>query len=1341
MRTFLKVLLGIILIGIYEYCDGQNKRFFDFNEGLSNSLINKICQDDLGFIWVATEDGLNLFDGIQFKTFTQEEHGLNANYITTLKLDSKGNIWVGLVNGLQKYNYETNTFEEIKIYVNNEQVHPFISEIVDTNNGDIWLATTGLGLIHISKDIGRPRYSTRLNEYFSSLYIRTLFEDSDGLLWLGTDNHGINTYNPNNDKVEKFSSNDRDNPLLSNDITSFCEDKNGDIYVGSIKGGLCKIEKISRRVIPIQPQTNEEAALPVKTLFIDSKHRLWIGTDGTGLWLYNILTEQLEMQAPPSSSFNFSNSKVHTIMEDKAGNIWAGIFQKGLFLFPETKGIFNHYGYQAFGNNSIGSSCVTAISGEDNAIWIGTDGDGLYKYDKITNRVQHLYLQQKSSTHRSTSIFAINNSFKNELWIGTYSNGLFKYDKDKNQTMRFRNNPNDSSSIPSDIITSINTGNDSTLWLSTFGAGIVSFNRFSETFTQGIPLNDSLNSMIPLWVNDVYINDDGNFWIATYEGLVYANLIEETISIYTNENSPLPSRLVYCIKPDNWGNLWIGTFEGLVKITPSTMRFKTYTDKDGLASNVICAIEEDEYYQLWISTHKGLSKLNPIENSFVNFYASDGLQSNEFFRNSVFKTNDNQILFGGINGITEIRKDYNNFARVAPEVMLTKFSCFNNEVKIGDKSGKHTILNRSIVLADTVFIEEKDNVFSIEFTSVDLANQSRITYEYLMDGFDNVWNQNNAGKREATYTNLPHGTYTFKVRGVDKKQYSKPRNLTIIIRPPWYKTVWAKVLWFLLSVTVVYIIVQMYKEKFKRIESERLNEKKMQFFINISHEIRTPLSLIIDPLDKLLSQKTDAETTRLHDIMQQNANRIFRLINQLLDVRKIDKGQMLFKYQKTNVYDFVNQIADSYYYLASSKKIEFNVKAEDKDLFAWIDPLNFEKVIINLLSNAFKFTPQLGSVNVVIKKENNSIKILVSDTGIGIKKIDIERIFDRFYQVDSKETRNTAGTGIGLNLSRSIIKIHKGKLYALNNSDTNGSTFVIELPIGHAHLPAEELVTDENILPTPIQTVRPENNRLNPKYKTRTNTHIMVVEDELEIRDYLESELSAHYKVSTFENGELAHANLHSVMPDLIISDIMMPIMDGISLCKKIKRNVETSHIPVILLTALSKEEDKAEGIETGADMYLVKPFNTKFLISSINNLLDNRRKVEAKVEKRAEKYALEPAEIKSHDEILMQKVMTIIKENISNNKLNVEMLADGVGISRVHMHRKLKEITNQSPRDLIKNIRMKQASYILVNKDLNISEIAYSLGYSSLSHFSTSFKSHYGVSPKEYVENQKSNN
>ena len=1351
VKNFICIL--VCLISLHFISNAQSKNFFDYNEGLSNSLINKLHQDSKGFIWVATEDGLNRFDGIQFKSFfadKEKENSLKNNFVTTIVEDQKGKLWVGQINGLQAYNPETESFSEIELITSDERIHLFISSIIVAESQDIWFTTSGYGLIRVDHRTGETDYNTELNTRLCSKYLRVVYEDKEGVLWIGSDNNGLNSYNPETGELQLFSEfNEKEFQLPSNNISSVCQDNNGYIYVGSLKGGLVRINKSSGKVEKVKSVNKDEEDLPVKSLLFDSKNRLWIGTDGFGIRILNTDLNLMESYSPNTSPFDFSKSKIHSLIEDKGGNVWAGIFQKGLYLFAEAPEIFENYGYRAFGEGSIGSSCVTSIRGIDGQLWVGTDGDGVYRINQEDDKVSHLILKNEDGENYGNNILTIYNGNDDYVWFGTYFNGLIRYNKLTGRLKNYKNDPNNINSLVNDNITCISEDQNGLLWIGTLGGGICRFNPDSEVFYPGLSNSDSINSLIPNWINALFIDRNSNLWIGTYVGLYCYKVETGLLKLFSQADGAIPNNTVFTIKDDQQGNIWVGTYGGLARIDPIKSEIKVFSVEDGLCNNVICAMNQDEFGKIWISTHNGLSRFDPDKENFTNYYASDGLQANEFYKNATYKSENNLLYFGGINGITGVKRNYQELSRNIRDVLLTSFTRFNKPVEIGDKSGKHTILNKSIVLADTIVLHERDNVFSIGFTSGELASQSRISYEYMMEGFDEKWITTNASNRRATYTNLEYGTYKFLVRAVDKGEYSKPRELTIIINPGWYKTPWAKTLWSILIAAFLLGIIRFYKEFITRRHLEKIDDMKMQFFINISHEIKTPLTLIIDPIEKLRRKITDIETSRLYNLVYQNACRISRLVNQLMDVSRIDKGMILIKFQKTNLYQFIRDIAKSFELLASDKKIIFNIISQDEDIEVWIDPLNFEKVIYNLLSNAFKFTPEGGKVDLKISQiqtRNNEsvledrIKIVVEDNGIGIKESDIDRIFNRFYQVDFEDPHHRGGTGVGLHLARALVNLHKGELRAENRTDCQGSRFIIILHPGNEHLPKEDLILDENIIPAPTHRIYkqmlPEISKMMSwnSSNTRNYLKLLVVEDDPEIREYLCAELSQNYKIISAGNGKQAYSMIMEEKPNLVISDIMMPEMDGITLCKKIKGNLETSHIPVILLTALSKDENRAEGIDTGADMYIVKPFNSILLKKIIKNILENRKKLYTQIKAESGQFDVELPKIKSRDEIMMQKVMSIIKENIDNENLNVEMLAEGVGISRVHMHRKLKQITNQSARELIRNIRMKQASYFLTTKDFSISEVAFTLGFSNLSHFSNSFKNYYGVSPKEFI-------
>ena len=656
-----------------------------------------------------------------------------------------------------------------------------------------------------------------------------------------------------------------------------------------------------------------------------------------------------------------------------------------------------------------------------------------------------------------------------------------------------------------------------------------------------------------------------------------------------------------------------------------------------------------------------------------------------------------------------------------------------------------------------------DNTFSIVFSTLQYNNPEQISYQYKIEELSNQWLSTEPGVNRVTYNNLLPGKYTFHVRALSHGNLSEIRTVKILITPPWYEMWWAYCIYaFLFGLLVLgivnYILSRMRhrREIMKREHAEQLNEAKLQFFINISHEIRTPMTLIINPLEKLLAEKKGGEVQKTYLMIYRNAQRILRLINQLMDIRKLDKGQMFMKFRETDMVGFIDDVMLTFDYMARKKKIHFSFEHVMPQLKVWVDMNNFDKILMNIFSNAFKYTPEQGEITVTLSTGRDSTRrdplkeyfeITVTDNGIGLDREKIERIFERFYQIDNDVTKSNFGTGIGLHLSRSLVELHHGIILAENREDAPGSRFIIRIPLGSAHLRTDELEDVEAVITPHTVWVKPEKTDLEGAFeeeedeeskkagKSKNRMRILIVEDEEEILSYLKEELEGDYRIMTRKNGREAYDTILADTPDLVISDIMMPEMDGLSLCRKIKQNTNVNHVPVILLTAKSKPEDTMEGMATGADAYMVKPFNTELLKSTIANLIANRKLLKSKFSgAQQQEDKVQKLSMKSADEILMSKIMKVINENLSNPDLNVEMLAANVGLSRVHVHRKLKELTNLSARDFIKNIRLQQAAALLKEKKLTVSEVAYATGYTNLSHFSSSFKEVHGMSPKEYM-------
>lgn len=1360
------------LIGSTPVMKAQTGKFYSTDKELSNSLINAVYQDRKGFIWIATENGLNKFDGTRFSIYRHnatDSTSLKNNYVRTLFEDSRGNFWIGCINGLQRYDRATDNFHELFISRKDGRKNPHITSIIERRNGDLWIATSGQGAISLKKNSNPASFhiETELTDRIGSNYLNVIFEDSRQNLWIATEEKGLYRYSPESKELKSYKA---PYHIAGDDVSAICEDAHGQIFVGTLTKGLFRLS--SRQEGNFEPVLYQNRMnLNIRTLIIDTRGKLIIGTDGEGVKEYQPQQDIIVDSEINAGPFDLSKSKVHSLIEDKDHNLWLGIFQKGLILVPGISNKFDYYGYKSIHNNTIGSSCVMAIHTDEQAtIWIGTDNDGLYAINDQGKQLRHYTHQAGNPQSVPGTILCLYEDSNQELWLGSYFNGLARMNKQtgtcQDATSLLQGNLNAGKPKVSCIIEDKNKN----LWVGTYGSGLYKINLPTQHVTYYESTrneNDdwSINRLPNDWISYLLEDREGMIWIGTYKGLAVLNPQTDNFINYKKQNNLLPGYVVYSLLENSNGEIWAGTSEGLVCLNKDRLTPVLFTTADGLPSDIICGLAEDEKKNIWISTHQGISKLNPPEKKFINYYAGDGLQGNEFTRTAVFKDKRGKIFFGGTNGvtafypqdITEIKKEMN--------VLITGFHVANRPVKKGDKSGNNVITDTAVMDTEQFTLAYNENTFSIDFSVLEFSNPDRISYQYKIKELGDEWISTQPGTNRVTYSSLKPGKYTFSVQARDHNNFSNIRTVTIAITPPWYQTWWAKVIWGCLGALLIYALtmyilsrIRHRQEVMRQKHMEQINEAKLQFFINISHEIRTPMTLIISPLEKLLAEHSEKQPVYL--MIYRNAQRILRLINQLMDIRKLDKGQMHLKFRETDIVGFINDLMQTFNYQAQKKNITFTFEKELEgadSLKVWIDLNNFDKVLMNVLSNAFKYTHEGGNIEVSLKTGHNDayrsalkdyFEIDITDNGIGIDKNKIEQIFERFYQIDNDMTQSNFGTGIGLHLSRSLVELHHGIIKAENREDGQGTRFIIRLPLGSNHLKAEELENPEETGSEPTISQLPkdsiyeteEENKTNEyrKPKAKTRYRVLIVEDDEEIRRYTRSELDSDFRIYECTNGREGLETILKEKPDLVISDVMMPEMDGITLCRKIKQNININHIPIILLTAKSKAEDQIEGLEIGADAYIVKPFNTELLRTTISNLIANRERLRGKLvgEQQVEE-KITKIEMKSNDEILMSKVMKTINDHLADPTLNVEMLAANVGMSRVHMHRKLKELTNQSARDFIRSIRLKQAANLLREKNLSVSEVAYATGFSNLSHFSNTFRDFYGISPSEYKEQQ----
>lgn len=1351
----MKKRLSVLLLLFTSFTYGQQGRMFTIDKELSNSIINNIYQDKKGNIWMATEDGLNRYDGAKFTVFKHEDgdvHSLIDDNVCTVYEDYKGHFLVGTIRGLQLYDPSTDVFTEIPIFDkigNNLNMNAHITKILERKNGELLVATSGHGIFSLKFKNNYPEI-TEMNMSIPNLFIANIFEDREENLWISTEGRGLFRLSKTKELYKYFC----DKKATWDIITSICQDEKGSIYAGSMSKGIFIYDRKRDSFYPMSYHDN--LTLPVRILYPVGKNEIYIGTAGCGIKICDTRTGEMKGGGTNFATFDFEKSEVRTIMKDRIGNIWLGVNTKGVMLLPAITNAFKYLGCKSLIGSKIGLNSIVSVCEDYNgSLWLGAANDGLYCLGSDGKLKKH-FEHSDSPYSVPSNVASVYEDSKRNIWLGSTSDGMAQMDPQTGKCKYIVLLDNKANNVKR--IWCFEEDHSKRLWIASLGGGLFYMDLETGKITRcKVPLSgkvykSNVNFLHNRWINCLLCTSNEKLYIGTCDGLGCLDLKTMNFVSTYKKNRLFSGSMIYALYQDYRGDIWIGTSKGLIMLNEKTGNSRTYTTKDGLPNNVICAIKGDKNKNLWLSTNCGISRLNLSDNTFINYYASDGLQGNEFSKGAAFQDKKGNLIFGGINGITYFDPRKITIPVKKIEVRITDFYLNNKSVKKGMTSGGREIVNEAVTDADKFHLCYKDNSFSIEFSTMEFYNPERITFMYSLN--DANWISLRPGINKVSFSNLSPGTYCFSVKAKDYMTYSDVKEIFITISPAWYASIWAKFVYFILFLLVACFVALQLRHRYKahqeilqHIHAEQINEAKLQFFINISHEIRTPMTLIISPLEKLIAENSPKQATYL--MIYRNAQRILRLINQLMDIRKIDKGQMSLVFHETDIISFVKDLCDTFEQQANAKSIQLQIHHEIPDLAVWIDPSNFDKVILNILSNAFKFTPEQGQIDVYIqtgedKKRSDPLRhyveIIIADNGIGIEEKEMVHIFERFYQIRNSLNNSNIGTGIGLHLTRSLVELHHGTVYALNNVDKPGCRFIIRLPLGNAHLLPEEMESSEFRELDPLNNMQPalleSDIETGNKIKAKSKYSVLVVEDDEEIRKYICDELANQFHMLESGNGKDAFALILKKAPDLVISDVMMPEMDGFTLCRKIKQNVTINHVPVILLTAKTREEDNVEGLDMGADAYMVKPFSIDVLQKTVESIIKNReslRNTFGGQQDQADK--LQKIEAKSPDDKLLERVMKVINNNISNPDLTVEMITEQVGISRVHLHRKMKELTNQTTRDFIRNVRLRQAASLLATKHHNVTEVATLTGFTNANYFAVVFKEMYGVSPTTYME------
>lgn len=1338
----LNYILLLVLLFLCTTINADTDKFFGSSNKLSNSHVNNVYQDKKGYIWVCTENGLNVFNGINFKSYYHKQGDTTSlvnNSVLSVLEDKKGNLWVGTIGGLQIFDRETERFSNIKFSYPNVTDFSYFSCIVEDSKGNIWVSTSRAGVICIKPDSSQPIYYMKTNSNICSNKINVIFEDKFGNIWIGSQDNGLSILNVENHTLVNYS-HDPNNPntLSSNKVFSIIETKDNNVLVGTIDGGVDLFDYSSR--------TFKREYIPsgdvVFTMKTDSKNNLWIGTDGLGLKRYSFSDKTITTYESELTSLDLRKAKVHSIFEDNQGNLWVALYQKGILMIPQKKKFFSNIGFNSFyPQRSIGTECVLSIvEDSDKDIWIGTDGDGIYRLNSKREVKQHYYTNNKLPSNIVLSIFE---DSKKRIWIGTYLHGLFLYNSGSDSFEKKELTIGGNNSIKHiNVITEDQKGN---LWIGTNENGICIYN--TETRESEFLIYDLMkteNQLLSNSIHTITFGKNDKVWIGTSgAGLSCYDLNKKTFTDYTSENKKLNNNNIFSVAEDNSGNLWVGTSQGLNYIDLNTGNTTYYSEQNGLPNASINAIEVGENGDLWISTSLGLSHLSAKTKKFTNYYLSDGLINDEFRRGAYYQSSSHEIFFGGINGVTSFYPFEDQVGRPLVNLVFTNLFIYNEPVKIG--SGEDPILKKSVDASEEITLKHNIKSFSIGFTALEYNNPDKVVYQVKLEGFEDDWRTLPPGSSFATYTNIESGKYTFRVRAFLPGTNPVERSLNLVILPPLWLTWWAKTIYFIIFALLAYFVyrevqsrMQKKKDDMQKVNESQIMQSKLQFFTDISHEIRTPLTLILTPVEQLIKETPDGKLKDTYKLIDQNGQRILRLVNQVMEMRKLDKGQVKLLAEQTNVEQFFKEIMSSFEYVAHEKEISFSLDIQDNLPDVWIDQEKLDKVVFNVLSNAFKYTPKNGNITIKVDTANEDLRIRVADSGVGIPKELRELVFDRFYQIPGEANTNKIGTGIGLHLSRSLMEIHHGEIY-VENTNGEGTEFVILLPLDDSYLKLEEKRTEksERSLATMVQpslSTYMQEDSDNSHSKSKSRYKLLIVEDDKDIKNYISDVLGRDYQIIEAENGRKGLELAIKELPDCVITDVMMPEMDGIEMCEKIKKNEKTSHIPVIILTAKTAIEQRVEGLQVGADSYIPKPFNIDHLRVRISKLIELRRVMKDKFEGKFE-IKKEDINIKSSDEKFLEKLENIVKIKMAEPELSVETISQDIGISRSQLQRKLKQLTNQNPSDYIKTTRLRHAAFLLSTKNLTISEVTYATGFSSLSHFSNSFREFYGMSPSRYME------
>ena len=1357
MNMFFKILKGVLvfaftivtILGFINECFAQvRQEFVKINKAqdLTGSSVTSIIQDRDGFIWIGTKSGLSRYDGNAFKVYTQGAGGLSADDVSSIFIDSKNRMWVGTLNGLNLLDSNHDQFISFKHQQENENTISSneINTIFEASDHTLWIGTeNGLNRF-VEHDSSFVRFVSSKTDQNSLSHnsVKSIAEGKQGVLWIGTFGGGLNRFDRKKQKFSHYPKSARVDSSFSlryiNVINALTA---GKLLIGTAGDGLLTFDPQTERFEPFFKAPHQKKfrhMAIIRAIHKSDRNTIWIGTDGDGL----LKVEGHKTEVPRVTHFNknnqmpgsISSNAIYTIFVDSGSSVWIGTAWNGINILEKKDPAIQQY-YSDF--EGINPTPVLSIFKGDNRLWFGTDGFGLTIYNVVTGEINRWNKDDIGGDY----IQFIKKRQAGNYFVGTFANGLIIFDPEKGVSRHYRHNFSDKGSLSFNDVRDVMEENDN-FWVATWGGGLCYYDHAQQKFIAFRSDDQDPASISSDNVTSLAEAPDQKLWVGTFGGGL--NLFDPVSRTFSSLQSvkddahTISSNNILNLLTDSEGRLWIGTWDqGLCRHDPRNQQIVRFDDQNGLNEKTITALVEDDQKNIWVSSKNGIYQYQSATNSFLRFPELD----DEYRINSVFKSDDS-LYFGTNEGVVAFKPGaLKNFKEETP-IIFTGFKLFNKEIAIGEQG----VLDKNILYEDFIELKHNHSVVTFEFAVLTFPFSNH-EYAIKLENFDEEWREIDE-QHSATFTNLAPGTYTFMVKarvpgGSWGENYKK---MDLLVHKPFWKMWWAYLAYAIIFAFLLYLFyrytiqwstlkTKLKVETITREKERELNKLKLKFFTDISHEIRTPVTLMMGAANRMAEENQGKRSGESIRQIRKNGSHLLQLVNELLDFRRLESSGIKLKAAKGNFVKFAKEIFLSFSTHADNLQIHYHFEAEQEEIALWYDRDQMEKVIYNLLTNAFKFTSAGGSIKVKVARDDRHILLTVEDTGKGIPENKLNKIFKRFYQNDSGQ-KEEAGFGIGLSIAKGIVKLHSGEI-SVESEVNKGSTFTVKLLPGDSHLSAQQKVAlfkDSESLDNYVLDDLDHQPEL-ASIGEFAGATLLIVDDNEGIRNYLYQLLHPLFTVVAASDGKEGYDIATAQIPDLVISDVMMPELDGISLTRKLKSDMRTSHIPVILLTARTSLIYKQEGLETGADDYVTKPFSEPLLKTRIVNLLRNRQLLR-------EKFQLELATapkdlaITTPDQEFLEALTRIIENNLDSAELKADFITREIGISHSVVYKKIKSLTGLSLVEFIRDYRLKSAAQLLRKYDLPILDVCVKVGFSDRKYFSQVFKKKFGKAPSDFAKN-----